>query len=223
MAYGSAVELRARIDKTSTVDDSVLTAIIAAAQRNIDRACNRPDGFEASISSARTYAGSGKPYQFIDECTTVSAVAVKKSATATIYTAWVLAADWIECRGDPRCPDFNTLPYDLLLVDPTGSQSLFTSGEFLGRGGFRPTIDVYRGVPTVQVTAIWGYSVAAPADIKEACLMQAARWFKRFQSSMADVLASDELKALLYRQSLDPDIKRLLVDGRYVKPVIGRR
>ena len=53
--------------------------------------------------------------------------------------------------------------------------------------------------------------------------MQAARWFKRFQSSMADVLASDELGTLLYRQSLDPDVKRLLVDGRYVKPVIGRR
>ena len=222
MAYGTAAELKLRIDKTSAVDDAVLTAIIAAAQRNINRTCNRPDGFEASADVARIYAGLGKPYLLIDECVDISLVEVKESATDTAYTSWN-AADWIAFRGDPRSPDFNTLPYDAIMVDPTGDEAIFTSGEFLARGGFRPMTDVARGAPTVRVTALWGYSVVAPVDIREACLAQAARWFKRFQSSFSDVLASDELGTLLYRQSLDPDIKRLLVDGRYVKPVIGRR
>lgn len=219
MAYGTAIELRARIDKTSTVDDTVLTAIIAAAERNINRACNRPDGFEATDSAARIFTGQGKPYLLIDETPDISLVAVKDSSTDTAYTSW-LPGDWIACRGDPRSPDFNSLPYDLLMVDPTGDESHFTSGFY----GMRVHSQGVRwGVPTVQVTANWGYSFVAPADIREACLMQAARWFKRFQSSMADVLASDELGALLYRQSLDPDIKRLLNDGRYIKPTIGRR
>ena len=220
MAYGTAIELRARIDKTSTVDDTVLTAIIAAAERNINRTCNRPDGFEAGEEAeARIFTGQGKPYLLIDECVDINLVAVKDSPTDTTYTSW-LTGYWIACRGDPRSPDFNNLPYDMIMVDPTGNESHFTSGFYEMRVHSQ---GVRWGVPTVQVTAFWGYSFIVPTDIKEACLMQAARWFKRFQSSMADVLASDELGTLLYRQSLDPDIKRLLVDGRYVKPVIGRR
>jgi len=218
MAYATTAELKLRIDKISAVDDAVLTAIIAAAQRNIDRACNRPDGFEAS-DEIKIFTGQGKPYLLIDECVVIDSVRVKDSPTDTTYTAW-LAGDWIACRGDPRSPDFNTLPYDILMVDPTGNESYFTSGFYEVRVNRQ---DIGWGTPTVQVWAMWGYSLVAPADIREACLMQAARWFKRFQSSMADVLASDELGTLLYRQSLDPDIKRLLVDGRYVKPVIGRR
>jgi len=149
MAYGTVIELRARIDKTSVVDDTVLTAIIAAAQRNIDRACNRPDGFEASVASARRYAGLGKPYLLIDECVAITLVEVKESATDTAYTSW-LPTDWIACRGDPRSPDFNTLPYDMIMVDPTGDEAIFTSGEFLARGGFRPmTANFWRGAAFV--------------------------------------------------------------------------
>jgi hypothetical protein len=223
MAYATAADLRARLQKTSTDEDDVLTALIAAAERNINRACNRPDGFVAdAIASARKYAGSGKPYQYIDECISVSAVAVKESATDDDYTDWT-SADYIEASGDPEYPDYNSLPYDLLVVDPTGDESVFASGKYTTRGGFRPLTDVSRGVPTVQVTAKWGYSEDVPYDIKEACLMQAARWYKRFEGSMSDALASGELGTLLYRQSLDPDIRRLLVDGRYVKPTTGRR
>jgi len=206
MSYGTALELRARIDKTGAADDATLTAIIAAAERNINRACNRADGFEADVvASARTYSGNGKPYLYVDECVEVTLVEVKDSASDTDYDAWA-GTDWIACSGDPRSPNFNRVPYDMLMVDPTGDESVFT-----------------KGVPTVRVTARWGYSVVAPADIKEACLMQAARWFKRYQSAMADVLADGELGRLLYRQALDPDIRRILVDGRYVRPVVGRR
>lgn len=217
--YGSVIQLRARIDKTSVVDDAVLTAIISAAERNINRACNRPDGFEATDSEARIFTGQGKPYLLIDETPDISLVAVKDSPSDTAYSAWA-AGDWIACRGDPRSPDFNSTPYDLLMVDPTGDESVFTSGAYGMRVAGK---DVRWGPPTVQVTANWGFSIIAPDDIREACLMQAGRWFKRFQSSMSDVLATGELGALLYQKSLDPDIKRLLVDGRYIKPPIGRR
>ena len=221
MAYGSVSELRDRMNKTSTDDDTILAALIAAAQRNIDQTCNRPDGFEADvITSARLYSGSGRPYQLIDECISITLVEVKGSATDDTYDSWE-TTDWIAFSGDHRWPDFNTLPYTGLMVDPTGDEAVFTTGWYTTRGGFRPLTDQHRGVPTVRITARWGYSQVVPVDIKEACLMQAARWYKRFQSSMSDVLASGELGVLLYRQSLDPDIARILVDGRYVKPAIG--
>ena len=221
--YGTASELRARIDKSSTADDAVLEALIRAATRNIDRACKRPDGFLADVAaSARRYAGSGKPYLLIDECVAITLVEVKDSAADDDYDSWN-AGDWIACSGDPQAPDFNSLPYTMIMVDPTGDESIFTSGAYLTRGGFKPTTDVGRSVPTVRVTAKWGFASTVPDDIREACLMQASRWYKRDQSAVSDVLASGELGTLFFRKTLDPDIRRLLVDGRYVKPTVGRR
>lgn len=221
--YATAAELKPQINKTSTADDTILTTLLSAAENTINQFCNRLDGFLAdAAASARRYAGTGKPYQFIDECVEITLVEVKGSATDSTYISWA-STDWIAFRGDPEDPNFNGLPYTGVMVDPTGDEVLFTSGSFATRGGFRPTTDVRRGAPTVRVTAKWGYSVAVPTDIKEACIMQAARWYKRLEGAMSDALASAELGTLLYRQSLDPDIKMILVNGRYVKPAVGRR
>jgi len=223
MAYALASELRGQMNKTSVADDAILTAIIAAAENTINLFCNRPDGFIAlTNATARVYAGSGKPYLFIDENVSITLVEVKDSATDTAYVSWA-AADWIPFRGDPKDPNYNGLPYTALMVDPTGDEVIFTNGAFTTRGGFRPTTGVHRGAPTVRITAKWGYSVAVPADIKEACIMQSTRWYKRLEGAMSDALASAELGTLLYRQVLDPDIKMILVNGRYVKPAVGRR
>jgi hypothetical protein len=224
MAYATAADLRARIGKVSVTSDTVLTALIAAAQQNVNDFCNRPDGFEAlAVGTARIYSGSGLSYQWIDECVSVSAVAVKESATDATYTAWA-AGDYITARGDPRDPNFNRLPKTMLIVDPTGSQSIFTGGRYSNLQGFPPDIDAKvtsRGVPTIQVTAKWGYSVTPPTPVKEACLIEATRLFKRFESGMSDTLASSELGQLMYTKEIDPDAKLLLVLGRYVRPPIG--
>lgn len=222
MAYCTAAELRAQINKASALKDVEITALIAGAELTINNFCNRPDGFEAdAAASARVYAGSGKPWQRIDECVEITLVAVKESATDTTYTSWAVT-DWIAFNGDYESPDFNNLPYAGIMVDPSGDESIFYSGAYRTRGGFRPSTEYVRGVPTVQVTAKWGYSVAVPADIHECCIMQAARWFKRLEGSMSDALASGELGMLLYRQSLDPDVKMILVSGRRMRPMVGR-
>jgi hypothetical protein len=223
MAYARVEELKAQINKTGTADDTELALILSAAERTINRFCNRPDGFEAADSAtARIYAGSGKPYQFIDECVSITLVEVKNSPTSDTYDTWA-TGDWIAARGDPEYPDYNDLPYDLLIVDPTGDEVIFYSGKYTTRGGFRPSTNIHRGVPTVRVTARWGYSDDVPVDISEATIMQAARWFKRLEGSMSDALASGELGMLLYRQKIDPDVALILKDGRYIKPVTGRK
>jgi len=238
MPYATNIELRARINKTSAADDATLTALIAAAGINIDRAVGQyHNGLEfflaPAVASARIYAGSGLAFQWIDPCVVISTVAVKTSYTDAAYTSWV-PADWIAGSGSYQHPDYNDLPYTMLLTAPMGNYSIFTSGRtgggqqwdaifalseasYVSRGSIGPA------VPTVQVTARWGYSATVPPDIREACLMQAARWWKRFESAFSDTLASGELGQLFYRQSLDPDIRRVLVDGRYVKPAVGRR
>jgi hypothetical protein len=215
MAYATAGELRDRLGKVSPAKDDLLLEIISAAEKSINKFVNRPDGFEAATTAtARTYAGSGKGYRLIDECVSITTVAVKESYTDTTYTAW-LATDWIAFSGDPKSPDFQPLifqrPYNAIMIDPSGSESGFYSGSV---GGY--------AFPTVQVTAKWGYCTSVPDDIREACLIQATRLYKRFESGMSDTLASNDFGVMIYRQSLDPEAKQLLVAGRYIKPVVGR-
>jgi len=222
MAYATLAELKTEIDLIDAAGKwtATLGRLLNHATTSIDNTCNRPDGFVADAdASARIYAGSGKPFQRIDECTSITTVAVKDSATDDDYTAWT-AADWIGFRGDPRFPDFNRTPYTGLMVDPTGDESIFTSGAYTTKAGFRPLTDVFRGVPTVQVTAKWGYATTVPADINEICVEQAARWFKHLEAAGSGLTADSEL-GQLNTGKLDADLISRLKTRRYIKPTVG--
>lgn len=229
--YCTLAEAKARMQKTDTDADSFLPMIIDATSRAIDNFCNRPDGFEASDqATARHLSGNGRAVLLIDECVEITAVAVKDAATDTTYTAWATPTtnmagdgDWLAFSGDLENPDFNSLPYAALMVDLNGDYNIFTSGRFLGLRGFRPEGDASRSVPTVRITARWGYATNVPDPIKEACIMQVIRWYKREQGAMASVLASGELGTLEMFRTLDPDFEFILAMGRYVRPATGRR
>jgi len=208
MVYATLAQLREHIDKTTDVDDAILSEILDAATASIDRACNRylegETYFAASdAATTRRYKGSGKSYQRIDHCVEIDLVE-GRSSPADDWDEWE-AADWLAYSGNYSRPKFDTLPYSGIMVAFDGSYSVFYSSN--------------RG-PTVRVTARWGGYATPPADIREACIMQAARWYKREQSAMSDTLASGEMGMLLYQKSLDPDIRRILVDGRYVNSVV---
>lgn len=225
-SYATPAELRTQIDKSGTTgagSDTALQVILDAATAAINLKCNRPYGFTAlATGTAQVYSGSGGAVQWIDECVSISLVEVKDSPTDSTYTAWV-AGDWIAFRGDPVDPDFNNLPYDAIMIDPTGDYSIFTGGKFSGLGGFSHDMELTRGVPTIRVTAKWGYAVTAPAIVKEVCIIQAARWYKKGESAHADMLASGELGTLQYKGDLDSNLAGLLKQARLIKPAIGRR
>lgn len=235
--YANVIELREEMNLDSATDDATLVRILDAAERKINNFCNRPDGFITdALASIRYFQGSGKPWQRISECLLIAQVAVKDSPSddEDDYTNWTVGivgttteADCFPARGHPKRPDFTlpaicNKPFNLLVIAPNGNYPTFTGGEWTRKPGFRPLSLHNWGTPTVKVTARWGYSATVPDDIKIATIMQAARWYKRLQSAMADSVASAEMGQLFYRQTLDPDIKGILVDGRYVKPAIGR-
>ena len=226
--YCTAAELKAEIQLASSSDDTHLEDVIIPGVSNlIDRYCNRPDGFIADASaSARTYSGSGDTIQWIDECVEVSLVEVKDSPSDATYTSWA-SADWIACAGNPEYPDYNRTPYRFIIVSSVGDYEVFTSGQYTGLKGFRRGRLKRRGVPTVRITAKWGYSVAAPPIIKQACIAQAARYYKRGKSAWADTTANSTLGAMNFRTNvgsgLDPDIRVMLDGGRFKKPTLGKR
>ena len=221
-AYATVKELRQHIGMTGETDDWELAQILDGTARTINRYCNRPEGFVGLVNgSIRYYTGHGKGFLWIDECVAVSAVSVKDSPSddEDSYTSWTVgtvgtttSADVFAASGSPSRPDFNATPYTMLIIGINGDYSSFPYGAYSGRG-----------VPTVAVTARWGYATSPPDDIRLANLAWAARLYKRLQSAMADTAGSTEMGTLFYRQALDPDIKTMLEGGRYVKPAIGVR
>ena len=225
MPYCSAADIRAQVNMVSNADDPSITALIAAAEMAINNFCGRPDGFVSlTVATARLYTGSGLTYQWIDECTSVTEVEVKDASTDSVYVTWA-ATDYITASGDPAYPNFNRTPYTLLIVDPTGDYSVFTGGKFSSQRGFPPESDAVRGIPTVQITAKWGYATAVPAAIKQATVTQAAIWYKRGQGFWSKVLAQNEMGQMDYDTYLDPAVKLLVWAGRYVRKAgtAGRR
>ena len=220
--YCTLIELKAAMNKVTASDDAVLTQTITAASRAIDNFCNRPSGFIAEPSgyeSTRYFVGTGKAYQWIDECVGVATVAVKDAASddENAYVAWVvgtlgvtLGADVFPAAGDPKAPDYVVTPHTLLVVGPNGDYSLF------------PKPLAASPTPTVQVKAQWGYAATVPAQIKQATIMQAARWYKLVQGAMARALASPDMGVMVYPGKLDPDVEFILKSGRFVRPVTGR-
>lgn len=225
-AYATVKELRAQINKAGTTTDVELALILDAASESIDRFCNRPDGFVSIVNAtARIYTGDGSEIQWIDRCTAVSLVEVKDSVSDTTYVSWS-AADWIAASGDPEKPDFNGLPYTFIIVSEVGDYATFTGGTFFaGLRGFRPSMTrTGRGVPTVRITANWGEETTVPFVVKQAAITQSARWFKRGLSAWDDETATTAFGSLKYKtKRLDPAIQFMLIDGRLVRPAIGRR
>ena len=231
-SYESVENLKLQMNKTNNNQDAMLAIILDAASRGIDRFTNRPDGFLAPEDAvSRLYRGSGRNWQNIDECVAVELVEVKESVTNTAFTAWA-AADWIAMSGDPQDPDFNSTPFDAVMVDPTGDQAWFT-GTVSQRDTYFRAADIPHSsrdiqqatraqAPTVRVTARWGYATQTPEPIRQATAMQAIKWYKRMEGSMASALANTDLGTLELFKTLDPDVEFLLSLGRFIKPATGR-
>lgn len=223
--YTTVQQVRATIGSiVSNTADNVIDRLITAVSRQIDRKCNRPDGFvAASTATERFYAGSGTPVLYIDEAAAITAVAGKSSPSDADYTAWA-ATDWIAFSGSAERPNYNRAPYNGLMTLPGGNYAWWASGGAPYRSGFRPHIDDVmtssRGLPTVRVTAKWGYALIVPPDIENATIIAVARLFKRGEGGFSDLLASGDFGALAVRAASAPEVDEILREGRYIRPMV---
>lgn len=226
--YTTTVELRKHIDKDGTADDAVLDTLIDAAEEAINNYCNRPDGFLAdSVASTREYVADGNPTLRVDDNTGITLVETKDiSETASDYVA-LAATDWIAYAGSDQFPNFQPdardRPFTKIMIDPAGDEAVFPNGYLTGSPGFRPIEPVRRarGVPTVRVTATWGYATPAPKVVVTATIIQASQWFKRGQGAWGDTLASVDLGQMMFTKGLEPTAKFLLTNGGLRRTAYG--
>lgn len=220
--YGDVDDLWERLAQETEMDSGTRNAylqILETISRKIDGLCRRPDGFKAATTDAtRDLMGTGLDYIPIPDCVSITTVAVKDSWNDTTYvnwttptTPWAGDGDWYPIAGTPGRPLFNRTPYTYLMIDPNGDYNYFTEALAL---------------PTVQLTAKFGYAVITPPVIVEATIAEALKLIRRYESGMDSQMANADLGTLMLRarqSGLSRDIRDLLVDSKFVLPLYGGR
>lgn len=198
--YASSAELKAHLRITDTDDDTSVALAIGAASRAIDDWCNRQFGLTGS-AVPRYYTADdlcieGRRALAIDDLMTTTGLEVELDTGADGLYATELAYG-TDFDVYPWNAQANGRPWTHLVLRPDAA----ASWPCAARG--------------VRVTGNFGWS-SVPEIVKSACLIQAARFFVRRDSSYG-IAGSPELGSevrLLAR--LDPDVSLMLSTVRRV-------
>lgn len=182
--YCTLAELQARLGVGDTVDDVTLEQVITGVSRMIDDYTRRR--FYVSTSETRYYTPRYTDVVEIDDVVTVTTVATDEDGDRTYETTWA------------------STDYDLLPVNAAADSQPYTRIETAPSGSHTFPL-IKRGL---KIVGSFGYSATAPAVVREACLLQAARIFKRKDAPFG-IAGVPELGMLRISQ-LDPDVKMLL-------------
>jgi hypothetical protein len=190
-AYCTLAELKSTLRITDNVDDSILEIAINSASRAIDSYCER-QFFQSAPNTQRVYTPEDSFVTQIDDLTTL--VSIQTSSDGEGFdTTW-------------KASDYQLEPLNGVAG---GISSSYTRIRAIGDFLF-PTWainNVNSGEATVRITGTFGWS-AIPVEIKQACLLQSARAYKRYDSPLG-VAGFGELGVIRVAQ-VDPDVKMLL-------------
>lgn len=191
--YATLNELKARmsIPVSDTGDDSILEAVIEASSRMIDKYCGR-FFYQTSAGQIRYYSPASEVLCFTDDVITVTALATDRNLTRT-WDHPIVAADYE--LGPLNNAGFS-FPYTEIRIKPLAGDSF----------------DL--GLEMVKVTGTYGWS-SIPDAINEACLITAARYFKRKDAPFG-VAGGGEVGQSVALRAVDPDCQVLLAPYRKI-------
>ncbi len=190
-AYATTAELKVRIGITDATDDTVLGAVLEAVSRGIDNHCHR-FFYQTAAGTVRYYTPVAAHEVLIDDCVALTAVATDADGDRTYEDTWAAT-------------DYDLLPENAGSTDPYTYIATAPDGDYRFPR-------VRKGL---KLTGTWGWP-AVPAPVKEACLIQAARVFKRKDAPFG-IAGSPEMGQMRIGR-LDPDVLWLL--DVYRNPVV---
>ena len=195
--YCSAAELKAHLRISDSVDDTPLGVAITAASRAIDYTTNRQ--FGNSTATARYYeydglvfGGSKRPMLAIDDLQSLTSLAVALDNDNDELWETTIVND----------TDFDLWPYNAAADGEPWTHLVLRSGTSVLAG-----FPVYER--SVKITGIWGWT-SVPTVVKQACLIQAARFFIRRDAAFGIAGSPDAGSELRLLARLDPDVALML-------------
>lgn len=190
--YASLVEVKAALRISDNVDDTLLEMAIESASRMIDGHAGRY--FYSSGTATRIFAADDALICQIDDLAgTAITLQTDPDADGTWADTWAV----VDYQLEPVNGIVDGLATPYTRIRATENYNFPTqSGEAL-----------------VRVTGVWGWS-AVPIAIKQACVIQSSRIFKRLDSPLG-VAGFGDMGAVRVSRYLDPDVQQLVAP--YVK------
>ena len=198
--YATLAQVKAALRITDTIDDALIELAIESASRDIDAYCARV--FYSVGSGTRFFSATDDYFCPIDDAQSISEVATSSTANGVYATVWANPTSGNN-DGDYQTEPVNaSAPTDGIVTPITGLRALW---NYL--------FPIAGGAALVKVTGVWGWS-AVPTAIKQACVIQAARIFKRNDSPLG-VAGFGDMGAMRVSR-VDPDVARMLEPYRRV-------
>lgn len=180
--YATLLELKARlgIPSSDTAEDALLEANVEAASRAIDNETSRV--FYATTAT-RYFDAASPELVLVDDLLSLTTLKTDDDGDGTFETTWA-STEYVLWP-------YNTTPKTRIKTAPLG--------------GYRfPTLP--RGV---EVVGSWGYSATTPDAVNEACLLLAARLYKRKDAPLGLAPGGMDTGAVRIT-ARDHDVKMLL-------------
>ena len=195
--YASLADVKAALRISDTVDDALLETAIESASRLIDGYANR--NFYSAGSAVRYFAATDGLTTEIDDLISLTTLQTSSNLDSTYDLTWAST-------------DYQLEPLNGRTDGLTGWPA--TRIRAIGNVVFPAAY----GIAGVKVTGVWGWS-AIPTAVKQACVIQASRIFKRLDSPLG-VLSSPDLGYIRVGTRLDPDVQQLVEPYRQTRFIV---
>lgn len=193
--YCDTATVKTTLNIGDSSHDTRLDQIITAVSRAIDDKCERR--FYAASETRYYTAGHWYWLPIADDLLSVSALATDQTGSRAYDTVWAAG-------------DYDLYPYNAALDGyPYG-------GIMVNRlsGHFAFPQNLPRGV---KVTGSFGYAAATPDVVREACILQTVRLYKRVDLPFGVAGSGEFGQANIGSIRLDPDVADLLFKIRRVR------
>ncbi len=200
--YATRNEVKAalRIGTADTADDTLIDNCVGAASRLIDGYCNR-QFWAVSSAVPRVFQANTEYVCDVDDFYTTTGFILKTSTFADGNFDVTWASTDVQLEPLNGVLDGLTWSYDKLRA----------IGDYLF-----PTVNANYGEQAlVQVTAKYGWA-SVPSPVKQACIIQSSRLFKRLDSPLG-VAGFGDLGAIRVSRFLDPDMAQLVEPYRRMR------
>jgi hypothetical protein len=189
--YATLAQVKAalRIPSADTVDDALLSMAVESASRLIDAYANRTF---ITIGTATRYYATHDPYVVeIDDARNIIEVQSSSSEDGIYDITWDLTPHTGDIQPEPINDYIGGLVWPFTRLRAIGDYVFPIDRE-----------------TTVKVTAVFGWPTI-PATVKQACVIQSMRLFKRLDSPLG-VAGFGDAGILRVSRGLDPDVAQLI-------------
>lgn len=189
--YCTTAELKARLwpygVTPDAYDDTIFDQVVTAVSRWIDRFCGRR--FYTSAEDETRYFTAVDASELLGgDLVSVTSLATDEDGDRTYERTWA-ATDYDLL---PANASLEGLPYWMIGVTPNGNYVF--------------PVNLRKAV---KIVGKWGFS-SCPADVKEACLLQCERIYKRKDAPFGVVGSPEAGGEMRLIQKLDPDVAAML-------------